>query len=303
MGSELPRPKSVRLSDVSTIDRGNVTTYNRCGQCPISRSEVIGIAEGADCYAGKPEERAAMGDLGLINWIDLLNADTTWSSRDDLRSFVSDALGNSAHSWSDTDYKMSNANADEINNAAIYMRYQLAALHFNAPVNLSWVNERLGQSNFRVYERDTAPDCKLPRLRAVNMDTSEDSLVRSFIDTFVLQFTQYISSALEGSPIYTVSRCEGLHKSAQLAECEHYYQTHSDLEAKWILELAPNNPVVAERLMDVARCADFFLQKGNGKFCSDSCRFSTFAIRKQVSDPNYHAEKQKRYRRSKGTEG
>jgi hypothetical protein len=237
-----------------------------------------------------------VSELVPINWLDLLNADTTWSSLEDLQLFISNALGKPAQNWSAKDYRLSKENAEAISNAIIYMRYQSAALHFNAPVNLSWANERLGKCNFRAYEPGAVPDCKMPALRAVNFDTTESSLVCSFIDTFILQFIQYISAAQEGSPIYTVSRCEGLHKKAQLAECDHYYQTHNELEAKWIEELAPDNPALAEGLIDVARCADFFLQKGNGKFCSDGCRFSTFAIRKQLTDPNYHAKKQKRYR-------
>jgi hypothetical protein len=231
-----------------------------------------------------------------INWLDLLNADTTWSSPKDLQRFIGAALGKPAQNWSAEDYKLSKENVEGISRAVIYMRYQLAALHFNAPVNLSWANERLSQCQFRVYGQGSVPDSKMPALRAVNSDTTESSLVRSFIDTFILQLVQYISSVQEGTPIYTVSRCEGLHKRAQLSECDIYYQTHNELEAKWIQELAPDNPLLAEGLIDVARCADFFLQKGNGRFCSDGCRFSTFAIRKQFTDPDYHAKKQKRYR-------
>jgi hypothetical protein len=237
-----------------------------------------------------------VSELVPINWLDLLNADTTWSTPEDLQLFISDALGKPAQNWSAKDYKLSKENAEGISDAVIYMRYQLAALHFNAPVNLSWANERLSQCQFRAYEQDAVPDCKMPILRAVNSDTDEASLVNSFIDTFILQFIQYVSSVQEGSPIYIVSRCEGLHKKTQLAECDHYYQTHKEMEAKWIHELAPDNPLLAKELIDIARCADFFLQKGNGKFCSDGCRFSTFAIRKQFSDPDYHAKKQKRYR-------
>jgi hypothetical protein len=237
-----------------------------------------------------------VSELVPINWLDLLNADTTWSSLEDLQLFIGDALGKPAQNWSAKDYKLSKENAEGISNAVIYMRYQLAALHFNAPVNLSWANERLSQCQFRAHELDAVPDCKMPLLRAVNSDTSESSLVSSFIDTFILQFVQYICSVQEGSPVYTVSRCEGLHKRAQLSECDSYYQTHNELEGKWIQELTPDNPLLAEGLLDIARCADFFLQKGNGRFCSDGCRFSTFAIRKQFSDPNYYAKKQKRYR-------
>ncbi len=231
----------------------------------------------------------------MINWLDLLNAQTTWSAKDHLEGFISDLLGQPVATWSKNG-AISSENAKLVSNAIIYMRYQLSAKHFNAPVNLNFANERLGQCHFRLHQPEPGSNCQLPLLRAVPAGTDEDSVVAALIDTYVLQFSQYISSAIECLPSYIVSRCEGLHKAAQLAECDQYYQDNKELESQWISELKTADHKALDHLLEVARCADFFLQKGNGKFCSDACRFSTFAIRKQVSDPKYHAEKQKRYR-------
>jgi hypothetical protein len=260
----------------------------------------------------------------MLTWIDLLNAETCWSCQEDMESCIFGLLLNAHDKPRNERMKFSETQAQKLVEALTYMRYQLAALHFGKPADLSWLNDRLKNCRLELRSKTDSSkqmkahpgtagkgshghrphinlcqtehrlDHQLPSLQAITSENSIDSLLGAFIDTYLIQFASFIASALDGAPIYTVSRCEGLHKKANLSENENFYRLYESLEAKWFAELPESNEGLT--IMELARCADFFIQKGKGKFCSDPCRFSTFAVRKQLTEPDYLRQKQKRYR-------
>ena len=173
------------------------------------------------------------------------------------------------------------------------MREVLYDLHFHRNVDLSDLNTQL-----RGIQLGFQPEIGiLPRFRAWALDEGDAALLLSVGATALVQFAGYIGEVLAGRPL-DLLRCEGLFRDANMNSLSPVQGLNVDKELEWRSEI----PILIEtnRLEspEVHRCADFF-PGGKGKFCSDACRFTTFQLLKQLKDPDYLAEKQRRYRARK----
>ncbi len=228
----------------------------------------------------------------MLTFIDVLNEQTTWQTSFDVKTWFERVSEQSAPS---------DGSVSEFQSLLSEIRNAVSALHFNQSATLDWLDKYLAKLHLEFCppgHDDQATSRLLPALRARRSSDSSDSLLRCVGDTMVLQFAQFLSECVQSKQIL-VGRCEGLFKTATLEDRDGVSQYPHEVELCWREEI----PVLVEsKLTDdfaIQRCADFFLVTPKGRFCSDSCRFTTFQITKQLKDPNYLAEKQKRYRQGK----
>lgn len=224
--------------------------------------------------------------VGRADWIMFLNEAATWETRELAEGFFSAVAGH--------ELRLDEFNAKEVSLVEAYLREQLNLLHFKGVLNFDYLNERLGRMALRlVYPEGNQSHDALPQFRAVS--TSGWLSVADILDTFLLQFAAYLSDTAGGARVNEVFRCEGLCSKDSVLDCRTYYERFQTLEESWKNEVLENTGI--ER--PIERCSDYFVANPGAKFCSDSCRFSTFALRKKMQAPEYQAAKQKRYRERK----
>lgn len=225
-------------------------------------------------------------------WIDALNAQALWDETFQAREWISRVGGTSF------DFQ-----GDEVNSLISvlnFMREQLTNLRFGLKVESSEIDARLKGVSVMFSDRASqTPGDGLSLFRALPMGKTDKNVIRSIVETLLLQFAQYAGDALGPGSHFEVARCEGLiRKGKSLVQSPPLILPR--LEAKWRSEISLLKEADPEIAATLSRCELFFVARGKMRFCSDACRFSTFQITRQIKQPGYSAEKQKRYRSRKG---
>jgi hypothetical protein len=219
-----------------------------------------------------------------FSWILFLNEACTWETKEQAQSFLGEAAGCAI--------EMTTTEVSQLSKLESYMREQIACLHFKRPLDFSYLNERLSNIHMQLHptsSRQVANSMVLPTLAA---DAHSNEPLATVIDTLIAQFAFFLGDTVDGGATYTVSRCEAICKKKAVEDCSLFYKKFRSLEDNWKSEITSD----LQNLDEVERCADFFIANPGAKFCSDVCRFNSFALRKQLKSPSYQAEKQKRYR-------
>ena len=230
-----------------------------------------------------------------LNWIEVLNDQSTWKSKADFVRWFSDLVGRTVI--------LPDGAVEAFEESLGYMRRQVANLHFGETVDLLWLDTQLKTVSFGLLHHQGAQEgkeSKLPRFRARVKGLQDSDLLRSVKDTLLLQFAEFLGEALEKEAPLPVARCEGLYREGAMDYVSPSATYPKDTESRWRKEI----PILQDNSQgsdDIVRCTDFFPASPKAKFCSDACRFSTFQIAKQIQEPGYLAAKQRRYRRKAGT--
>ncbi len=231
-----------------------------------------------------------------VTWFEALNEQVEWSDPSMMLKWQADVFGFQLQPGQQSQGKFALSLRQ--------MRMHLGSAHFESSVELSWLDEELKSCRPRLNAK-SAPNSRLPAFRAdaAEPDSSSaaseaDMLIEQLRLTLLMQFAQFIGSTIDSGVEYgrSVDRCRGLYRDeSKVPESAAY---PASLEKQWRneIELLQEFETAA---VDVVRCEYFFPKTAKGRFCSDSCRFSTFQITKQLQEPNYLAAKQKRYRASK----
>lgn len=220
-----------------------------------------------------------------IGWIHILNEQTVWTKPDDVSSWVSSLSGRRVDL---------SANAvSEFIQVLNDMRDLLQELHFSREIRLDTMNHKV-ESIRLGFQNELGG---LPLFRALPRGPGNDALLHSIGETALVQFCTYVGDVQAGRP-FDLARCEGLFRDQAMKTISPAHGASIHREIEWRCEI----PILVEESLqesaDVHRCADFFLGS-KGKFCSDACRFATFQMVKQLKDPEYLADKQRRYRARK----
>jgi hypothetical protein len=226
-----------------------------------------------------------------LDWVEILNEQQAWTSRDEFKQWFYALAGRQANLLDGT--------IDGFIEALGFMRRQVANLHFSEPVDLLWLDTQLKTVTLGLLHHQGAQEgaeSKLPRFRARVKGMLDSDLLRAVKDSLLIQFAEYVGNALDGTADKVVSRCEGLKRKTTLRALPPEATCGEEGEQRWREELPllrRNTPATA----DLERCPNLFAGTSKTKFCSDTCRFATFQISKQVEEPGYLAAKQRRYRR------
>jgi hypothetical protein len=213
-----------------------------------------------------------------LQWLDVLNEQAEWASPDGVRGWLDKAF-DAFEPVSDQEI----ASFEEVLN---FIRQQANLLHFRSQPDVSALNARLA-----ILKLEFAEGTKvLPPLRAI---ADEDSTLQGLSATLLLQFAFFASAAMS-DPKVAISRCEGLYREKSQRVLASVFS--GPFEQRWRQEI----PLLVDKNLvdspDVQRCGDFFVAKAKSRFCSETCRFTTFQLTKQLLDPGYLAAKQKKYR-------
>jgi hypothetical protein len=219
-----------------------------------------------------------------LDWVVFLNEACTWETKEQANNYLQTIAG--------TAIDLSASEMAELSAAEAYMREQLNALHFGRALSIQYINERLAHVKLQLRAADNDLNSGLPSLSAFSSGRSD---VGNIIETLLFQFAVFLGDTMDGAATYRVGRCEALCRSKTVADCTAFYRKFRSLEESWKEEIAHDLANTDE----IERCADFFVATHGGKFCSDACRFNSFALRKQLENPDYQAEKQRRYRSRK----
>ncbi|MBX9693003.1 MAG: hypothetical protein K2Z81_11510, partial [Cyanobacteria bacterium] len=181
-----------------------------------------------------------------------------------------------------------------------FIRMQASEIHFNGRADLKAIDNRMKNIRIEVGS-ETYPNAslRLPALHAKIEGDDDDALLKVVEDTVLLQFSIFVGQAHDRSDETIFARCEGIFREESAEAIFPVHEFPLDVELKWRQEI----PVLVEQNLEqtpeIQRCADFFIPKGRARFCSDDCRFRTFQLVKQLTDPKYLANKQRRYRQKK----
>lgn len=225
-----------------------------------------------------------------LSWVDVLNEQTRWYQRADLVQWFCGLAGRPL--------TLLDGTIEGFEEALGYMRRQLANLHFEEPVDLLWLDTQLKTVTLGLLHHQGAQpgaETQMPQFRARVKGMHDTDLLRALKDTLLVQFAEYVGDALDSGTSGSVQRCDGLHKAAVAPVIAGAAQYPKDVESLWRKELAFT--VVEDEATELERCSNLFVAGAKARFCSDACRFATFQVTKQVQEPNYLAEKQRRYRR------
>jgi hypothetical protein len=225
-----------------------------------------------------------------LHWIEALNEQTQWTSGADAQDWLYKLTGRKL-SVSPQDI---GALFEQLN----FIREQVTSLHFGEPPALKRLQERLNGVSLAIHEEYAVDG--LPLLMARQASNSDTDVLRSVCDTLLLQFAAFLSEAIATEPSSSpkVVRCEGLFREGR-KERQRLGSLVNERESAWRAELSLLQEAAPEVVDEIQRCEDFFVFSAKAKFCSDACRFSTFQITKQLKEPGYMKEKQRRYRNRK----
>ncbi|MDR3613567.1 MAG: hypothetical protein P4L53_08370 [Candidatus Obscuribacterales bacterium] len=218
-----------------------------------------------------------------LNWIDFLNESCTWETKALAEQFLSGIAGSTI--------KLTPVETSHMSDLESYMREQLASIHFRRKLDLEYINERL--SKLQLELTDSKSKRRRGRLPSLSPSSSiENNPLQRILDSVLFQFACFLGETIDSETPYTVARCEAIYKTTSLKDCKSFYKKFRSLENSWKEEILDDSPMAP----DLERCADFFISAPGTKFCTDICRFNSFAVRKQIEIPSYQAEKQRRYR-------
>ncbi len=223
-----------------------------------------------------------------LYWIDVLNEHTQWTSGQDALDWLYKLTGQRLSISAQEIAKF----FEQLN----FIRDQVTSLHFGESLNLGRLQERLDGVALAIHEEYVSDG--LPLLMARKVSNSDADVLKSVCDTLLLQFAAFLSEAVDTKSSPGIVRCEGLFREGR-KERKRLGALVSERESAWRAELALLQAAEAEVVDEIQRCEDLFVYSAKAKFCSDACRFSTFQITKQLKDPGYMKEKQRRYRNRK----
>lgn len=217
-----------------------------------------------------------------LDWMDVLNEQFEWNTTEDLNKWFTKLTGKKP--------SFSKASINEFQKCLNFIRDQVSALHFDEPVDLKTLDKRLSTIKLSMAKTDL-----LPALHAKAQGTSDADLLKAMEETILIQFASFLSDFLANQGEIALNRCEGLFKEQRSFDDESLAPP-METEKRWRKEI----PIFIEcKLLsspDIHRCGDFFIGKAKARFCSEACRFRTFQLNKQLTDPDYLADKQRRYR-------
>jgi len=223
-----------------------------------------------------------------IDWISVLNEQTEWCSLSDTEKWFAGALQRPA--------SPNKAALKQFWDNLNLIRAVVYDLHFHHTLNLEPINSGLDGARFAFQDTSIG---SLPRFRATTHDDNDSDLLSSVGATLLLEFGQSLSRHLSGDESFDVMRCEGLYRDPKLGRLSAAPDVDDAQEIAWRREVE----VIVEQGLDssaeILRCADLFVSASRSRFCSNACRTNTFQIVKQLRNPIYLADKQRRYRASK----
>lgn len=223
-------------------------------------------------------------------WTDVLNEQATWASYNDAATWLTSLFSKPI--------EVPAAAVERFHAELNFIRSQVFALHFGEAPDLASINEKLKLVRMELRSlKDSSSAGKLPCLVAAAAGPADEDLILSVSQTVLVQFASFLGAWLQDPESNEVSRCEGLYREPGAASLSPVHSVPSDIELQWRQEI----PLLVEQDLlskaDVLRCADLFISaRSRTRFCSDECRFRTFQISKQLTDPGYLAAKQRRYR-------
>lgn len=230
----------------------------------------------------------AAGKTIKINWISVLNEQTEWSSLSDAEKWFAEALQRNANP--------TQAALEQFWDSLNLIRAVVYDLHFGHTLDLEPINNRLDGARFAFQSVSIGA---LPLFRATIEHENDSALLSSVGSTLLLEFGQSLSGHLSGEESFDVMRCEGLYRDPKLGRLSAAPDVDDAREIAWRREVE----VIVEQGLDasveILRCADLFVSASRSRFCSNACRTNTFQIVKQLRNPVYLADKQRRYRASK----
>lgn len=226
-----------------------------------------------------------------LNWMDVLNEQAMWTTYEDSFAWLATLLGREPAITSQ-------AMAD-FQSGLNRIRQQLSALHFHQPLDVTAIDAELGSIRLELVDplKEKGSYSKvLPPLHARLRGLDDTSFLLSLKETLIVQFAIFMADSLSNSDNPAVARCEGLYREGNSTHLSPGQSLPPDIELLWRREIPALTNSGLESSPEVLRCADYFPARAKGRFCSDECRFRTFQLTKQLSDPGYLAAKQKRYR-------
>lgn len=215
-----------------------------------------------------------------LDWTEMLNEEAQWHDYADFLTWFSSVAPQLAEPGAEQ--------FEEFRTGLRFIRLEAAKIYFDGEVDIAALNNRLANISFQI--QPSWGETRLPLL--VAQTASENDVLAAVAGAIMVDFAKFVADFVAGGP--GLSRCEGVFRDQrgedlQLTEFEEQYRDEIDLlkDAQ-----ASEDP-------SLQRCADFFVGRRKARFCSDTCRFMTFRISKQLNEPGYLADKQRRYRNRK----
>jgi hypothetical protein len=251
--------------------RGNVTTMHRLDQGP----------------KGKMSQ--------ALSWINVLNEETQWHSNHSMRQWLSAIF---CHS-----FQCSDEDLEQFEAQLAQMRRTIESLHFGEVPDVQWLDKQLACIKLTVCYESFLPQSVrtvLPLLHAQVQGNNDPDLLKALGQTLLIQFAEFVAATLGDQHGPSIARCEGLFRDSNQPQLSIVRSIPEESERKWREEIEILRQNELASTASVQRCADIFISSPKARFCSDACRFTTFQLVKQLKDPRYHAEKQKKYRSKLG---
>jgi hypothetical protein len=220
-------------------------------------------------------------ELRPLDWTEMLNEEAVWHDFSDFVAWYSGLAPGSAVPDADSCLKF----REDLS----FLREQAARIYFDEHPDIAAINDRLKSVSLEI-DTKVSEGTRLPCLLAKGAGGfSESGILERLFGAFLVGFAQFVADRQRGGP--GLCRCQGVFRDSRREESElpafeKRYRSEIDLLEEQELVNDPG----------IQRCADFFVGRAKARFCSDTCRFVTFQISKQLKDPNYLAEKQRRYR-------
>lgn len=225
----------------------------------------------------------------IWNWVDVLNDHSEWKSADDVERWLGSAINK----------KNPNLNRDvakKFFETLSRMRECIYEAHLGTNADYSWLNDQV--KDLKLTFDFSQDQLHLPALRGAVATKKDDDLLEAIRGAILIQFANHLSMSLAaGTEI--CARCEGLYRDSNAVRLSMVPEVDENAEMLWRNEIDLLIEQSLQREKEIQRCADLFPAGSRSKYCSDKCRFNTFQIAKQFKDPNYLAEKQRRYRAKK----
>lgn len=177
-----------------------------------------------------------------------------------------------------------------------FIREQVTSLHFGEALALERLQEKLSKVSLTIHSQYGSDG--LPLLMAGRASNSDPDVLRSVCETLLVQFGAFLSEAFDSKSSPRIVRCEGIFREGR-QERKRLGALRNERETAWRAELSLLQEGEPEVVDEIQRCEDLFVLTSKAKFCSDACRFTTFQITKQLKEPGYLKEKQRRYRTRK----
>lgn len=223
-----------------------------------------------------------------LNWIDALNDQTQWTDQSEALDWLYKLTGRKL--------AVSSQDMQELFDQLNFMREQVTSLHFGEALALEQLQEKLSKISLAINSQYGLDG--LPLLMARRASNSDPDVLRSVCETLLVQFGAFLSEAVESKSSPRIVRCEGIFREGR-QERKRLGALRNERETAWRAELSLLQEGEPEVVDEIQRCEDLFVLTSKAKFCSDACRFTTFQITKQLKEPGYLKEKQRRYRTRK----